>query len=200
MITAIDKNTALVLIDLQKGILKRESAHPISEVLKKVLLLVEAFRKAGLLIVIVTVNPIGAAWLKSRKDEQGIPANRVVQTAMNVALPLTGFMEIVDEIKTEAVDIFIIKKTWNAFYNTLLHEELQKRKVTGIVLCGVATSIGVEGTARAASELGYNISFATDAMTDTKADAHENSLRNIFPRLGESGTSSDIINKLNIMV
>jgi nicotinamidase-related amidase len=122
--------------------------------------------------------------------------NRLAQTILNVALPVTGFLDIADDIKTQSTDIFITKKTWNAFYNTPLHDELQRLKVTGIVLCGVATSIGVEGTARAASELGYNISFATDAMTDSKAEAHENSLRNIFPRIGELGTTSDIIEKL----
>jgi len=47
-----------------------------------------------------------------------------------------------------------------------LNDELKKRNVTGIVIAGISTSIGVEGTARAASILGYNISFATDAMTD----------------------------------
>jgi nicotinamidase-related amidase len=196
MITAIDKNTALVMIDLQKGILKRQSAHPINEVLEKASSLADAFRSAELPIVVVTVNPLGASWLRSRKDEQRIMGNRLAQTILNVALPVTGFLDIADDIKTQSTDIFITKKTWNAFYNTPLHDELQRLKVTGIVLCGVATSIGVEGTARAASELGYNISFATDAMTDSKAEAHENSLRNIFPRIGELGTTSDIIEKL----
>ena len=101
MITAMDKNTALVLIDLQKGILKRVTAHPISEVLEKVVCLVEAFREKELPIVVVKVNPPGASWLKLRRDEQGILANRVVQTVMNIALPLTGFMDIMDEIKTQ---------------------------------------------------------------------------------------------------
>lgn len=196
MITSIDKNTALVLIDLQKGLLKRESAHPVHEILEKASDLVEAFRNEGLPIVAVTVNPLGAPWLKSRKDKQGRTGNMLAQTMLKVALPLTGFLDVVDEIKTQPTDIFITKTTWNAFYNTPMHDELQSRKVTGIVLCGVATSIGVEGTARAASELGYNISFATDAMTDSKAEAHENSIRNIFPRLGETGITNDIIAKL----
>lgn len=190
MITAIDKNTALVLIDLQKGVLKRETVHPIKEVLNKSALLVEAFRKAGLPIVVVNVKPAGAAWLKSRKD------SNVVQNAASAAAPTADFADIVEEIKAQPTDIFVTKKTWSAFYDTPLHDELQKRNITGIVLGGISTSAGVEGTARSASELGYNISFATDAMTDSNPEAHQNSVRNIFPRLGEQGTSSDIIEKL----
>ena len=69
--------------------------------------------------------------------------------------------------------------------------------VTNIVLAGVSTSIGVEGTARAASELGYNITLATDAMTDRNESAHHHSIQNIFPRLGETGTTKEIVEILN---
>lgn len=185
MITTLDKNTALVLIDLQKGITGAQLAHPIQSVLEKAAQLVAAFRKADLPIVIVNVNP-GGAWMSARKD--------VVRPAGSAA---ADFTQIVDEIKTEPDDIFITKQTWSAFYNTDLHDTLQKRGVTGIVIGGVSTSIGVEGTARAASERGYNISFATDAMTDSKPEAHENSIRHIFPRMGEVGTTADVIMKLD---
>lgn len=189
MITAIDKNTALVLIDLQKGIVQMPLVHPIKNILEKSALLVDAFRKAGLPIVAVNVIPASAA-IKLRKDQS---------VAMATPLP-AGFADIVEEIKTQPNDIFVTKGTWNAFYNTSLHDELQKRNISGIVLGGVATSIGVEGTARAASERGYNISFATDAMTDRIAEAHHNSIHVIFPRMGELGTSSEIIEKLKSRV
>ena len=188
MITAIDKNTALVLIDLQKGVVKMDVAHPIKNVLDKSAQLVDAFRKAGLPIVVINVIPAGDK-PHIRKD---------IGVLRNVAAFATGdFAEIVDDIKTQPSDIFITKNTWNTFYNTKLHDELQKRNITGIVLAGVSTSIGVEGTARAAAERGYNISFATDTMTDRVLDAHNNSVNIIFPRMGEVGTSTDIIAKLS---
>jgi nicotinamidase-related amidase len=68
--------------------------------------------------------------------------------------------------------------------------------VTNIVLCGVATSIGVESTARDAWERSYNLAFALDAMTDLNADAHERALKIIFPRIGELGTTDEILGKL----
>ncbi|HVD98881.1 MAG TPA: isochorismatase family protein [Cytophagaceae bacterium] len=185
MITAIDKNTALVLIDFQKGILGYKLAHPISSVLEKAALLVEAFRKEDLPVVVVNVVSSGA-WRTTRKDVPS-PVNNLYSPE---------FSEISEKIKTEPFDIFITKEHWSAFGNTPLHEELQKRKITGIVLAGVSTSKGVEGTARAASERAYNISFATDAMTDPNGEAHKNSIEVIFPGLGERGTSEEIIEKL----
>jgi len=73
---------------------------------------------------------------------------------------------------------------------------LKKAGVTQIVLAGVATSIGVESTARQAQELGFNVTLAIDAMTDRSLEAHDNSVLRIFPRLGETGTTSDIIELL----
>ncbi len=61
------------------------------------------------------------------------------------------------------------------------------------MLTGVSTSAGVESTARSAHEHGYNVTLAVDAMTDTNAEAHENSVQRIFPRLGETGTTAEIL-------
>lgn len=185
MITTIDQNAALVLIDLQKYIVQLQCAHPMDGILEKSAQLVEAFRKAGKPIVIVHVEPISGSF-KTRRDAKG-PAMTELPADWN---------EIAPEIKTEPTDIFITKKTWGAFYNTALHEELQKRGVTQIVLAGVATSIGVEGTARSANDYAYNIAFASDAMTDMFAEAHDHSFKCIFPRIGEVGTTAEIIEKL----
>lgn len=181
MITALDARTALVLIDLQRGIVHPPVVDDINILLQNANKLIVAFRNAGLPIVIVTVDPKGGK--VTRKD---------AQASMPTVLP-AEWLDVMPEIKTEANDIFIKKHAWNAFYETCLHEELQQRNITGIVLGGVATSIGVEGTARAAAEYGYNITFALDAMTDRNAGAQQHSKEIIFPRLGETGTASDII-------
>jgi nicotinamidase-related amidase len=182
MITELDKNTALILIDLQKGIVGLPLVHPIEDVLTNSAKLVAAFRKAGLPIIIVNVNPAGAKWIHSRKDAKQ-PGGTMKE----------DWLDITPEIKTEPGDIFITKHTWGAFFETDLDAELKKRGVTGIVLGGISTSIGVEGTARHASERGYNITFASDAMTDMHPDAHEHSLNRIFQRVGEVGTTDEVI-------
>jgi nicotinamidase-related amidase len=186
MVTALDKNTALVLIDLQNGIVQTAKEKGSAKVVENAAKLVSAFRKAGLPIVAVNVNPAGAKWVNARRDGAS-PA----RTPMSAEL-----LEIAPELGAQPGDIFITKHTWSAFYETPLHDELQQRGVTGIVIAGISTSIGVEGTARAASERGYNITFAKDAMTDMFPEAHENSIKYIFPRMGEVDDTDRIVEKL----
>jgi nicotinamidase-related amidase len=196
MVTEIDDKTALVLIDLQKGIAALPTVHSAEAVIAKSAQLVNAFRAKGLPVAIVNVNPLGAKWTQTRVESPSGPKGAEAIAQARSAMEQSGFFEIVPQIETQPDDIFITKGSWNAFYDTALDEQLKSRQITGIVLAGIATSIGVEGTARAASELGYNITFAKDAITDLHLSAHENSLQTIFPRLGEIDDTAAIISKL----
>ena len=196
MITAIDAKTALVLIDLQKGIMGLPTAHSTEQVLEKSIELIKAFRSKNLPVVFVNVNPLGAKWTQARVEQSTAPKGEEAIEQARIAMEQSGFFDLVPQLDVQSDDILITKNTWNAFYNTPLHEILQKLEITGIVLAGVATSIGVEGTARNASEHGYNITFVEDAMTDMHLSAHENSLKTIFPRIGELGTTAEVIDTL----
>jgi nicotinamidase-related amidase len=94
-------------------------------------------------------------------------------------------------------DFRVTKLRWGAFYNTSLDAYLQERGVTQVVLAGIATSAGVESTARAAHEHGYHVVLAVDAMTDRDAAAHANSVERIFPKLGETATAAEILDLLD---
>lgn len=185
MITSIDENSALILIDFQYMNTRRELVHPALEVLTHAARLAKAFRRHDQLVVVVNVNPFNAPWMKTRKEPQ----------APMPAITADVF-EIDERLGAEYGDLHITKRNWNAFFETGLDEHLRTQGITGIVLAGIATRIGVEGTARSASELGYNISFATDAMTDISMESHQNCLTQLFPRLGELGTSDEIIARL----
>ena len=186
MITAIDKSTALILIDLQNSIIASPLSHPVEDILNNANKLLEAFRKKSLPVFIVNVNPTGAKWTQTRKD------------AKPMTLPDNNdWYKITDKLHVAESDIRITKHSWNAFFETALEDELKKRNVTGIVIAGISTSIGVEGTARAASERAYNISFVIDAMTDLQVEAHERSIKHIFPRMGETGRADEIIAALS---
>ncbi len=76
---------------------------------------------------------------------------------------------------------------------TDLDLQLRRRGITNIVLCGISTSIGVESTARDARERSCNLTFVSDAMTDMNADAHDRALQIIFPRIGEIGTTDEVL-------
>jgi len=187
MVTTLDKNTALVIIDLQNGIAALPVASPATAIIANAARLASAFQQAGLPVVAVNVNPSGAAWTKTRKEAQQPQAGPMSE----------DWFKLVPEIATIPGNIYITKQSWSAFFNTQLHDELQQLNVTQIVLAGISTSIGVEGTARDASRLGYNIAFAGDAMTDMFADAHAHSMKYIFPRIGEIDTTDKILAKLS---
>ncbi len=186
--TALDPNTALVVIDLQRGILALPIVHPAPDVLARSVRLVNAFRAQRRPVVLVRVawSADGGDALSPRCDAP-TPAR---------TLP-SDFATYADELHADpARDMLITKRQWGAFYGTELDLQLRRRGVTGIVLCGISTSIGVESTARAAFELGYNLTFASDAMTDLSLDAHDRALRIIFPRMGETDTTDAILTHL----
>ena len=90
----------------------------------------------------------------------------------------------------------VTKRTWGAFASTDLEAQLKAKGITQVVITGVVTGTGVEATARQAYEQGFNVTLALDAMTDARAEAHEYSLASVFPRLGETGSTQDILNLL----
>lgn len=96
-------------------------------------------------------------------------------------------------LPAEEGDITVTKQTWGAFHGTDLDAELRRRGVTQVVIGGVATSMGVESTARAAHEHGYHVTIATDAVTDLDPVSHEHSLTRVFPKLGETGSTAELI-------
>jgi len=103
------------------------------------------------------------------------------------------WMEFVPELDRQPSDLVVLKRQWGAFYGTDLDLQLRRRGLTAIVLCGIATEIGVESTARDAYERGYELVFAADAMTGTNAESHTNSLERIFPRMGRVRSTEQII-------
>lgn len=184
-ITAIDPKTALVVIDLQNGIAAMPSAPvPTSEVIKNSVALAEAFRARGLPVVLVNVT--------FAEDFADAVPGRTDQSRGGRQFP-EGWDRIIADLDGHAGDIRVTKRNWSAFYGTDLDLHLRRRGVTQIVLTGIATSIGVESTARFAHEHGYHVTVASDAVTDSNADAHQNSVDRIFPRLAETGTTADIL-------
>jgi nicotinamidase-related amidase len=179
-LTALDEKSALIIIDLQNGIVGLPAAHPISDVIRNARALADAFRSRGLPVVLVNVN--------------GTPPGRTEQ--LRNLQRAAGWTELVPELNQQPGDIAVTKQRWGAFTGTDFDAQLKQSGVTQVVIAGVATSAGVESTARQAHELGFNVTLAIDAMTDMSAEAHANSVQRIFPRLGETGTTADIIGML----
>ncbi|MCQ8781140.1 isochorismatase family protein [Mangrovibrevibacter kandeliae] len=181
-LSTLDPRSALILIDLQKGILGLPTAHPADRVAANASRLAAAFRQKGLPVVVVNVagSPPGRAERSFRADQ--MPAD---------------WTELDPRFGLEPTDHRITKRTWGAFTGTGLEAFLRKEAVTQVVLAGVATTGGVESTGRFAQELGFNVTYAVDAMTDMSLEAHENSVTRIFPRIGETGTTHEIVTLLD---
>jgi len=105
-------------------------------------------------------------------------------------------IEIVPELEQHSHDYFVSKQRVGAFIGTSLDAYLRQRGVTQVFLTGIATSSGVESTARSAYDYGYNVAFVVDAMTDRDADAHRYSVEKMFPRLGETDTTDNVLKLL----
>jgi nicotinamidase-related amidase len=184
-LTTLDPKPALVVIDLQKGLMAVPTVHPIEKVVDRAARLASAFRRHRLPVVLV--NATGRAPGRTEAD----------QARSSDFTPPSDWADLVDELDAQPDDHLVTKLRWGAFHDTSLDAHLQELKVTQVVLAGVATSIGVESTARSAHEHGYHVVLATDAMTDRDPAAHDNSVERIFPKLGETATAAEILDLLN---
>jgi nicotinamidase-related amidase len=180
-ISTLDAKAALVVIDLQKGIVGMPTAHPMAGVIRNAVALAEAFRRDRLPVVLVNVD--------------GAPPGRAERSFSLSQMP-AGWTELIPELNRQPGDHVVTKQTRGAF-NTGLEAHLRQAGVTQVVIVGVATSSGVESTARQAHELGFHVVLVTDAMTDTDADAHHNSVVRIFPKMSETGTTQQVLGLLD---
>ena len=184
--TTLDPKTALVVIDFQKGIAAM-AGEKIRGALENASRLAQAFRRAKQTVVLVNVafSADGGDRPRGRTD------------APPRALPSDpAFSEILAELAPDASDVRVTKKQPNAFYGTDLDLQLRRRGVTQIVLCGVSTSIGVDGTARAAYERSYTVTIASDACADLDPAMHEVVMTKMFPRVAEIDTTDAILRHL----
>ena len=181
-VTTLDSRTALIVIDLQRGVVGLPAAaHTMETVIANSVRLADAFRARGLPVVLVNVT--------------GAPGGRTERVAAGGPRP-EGWDILIPELGQQPTDHLVTKRTRGAFTGTDLEQYLRDQGVTEVVVTGVATGSGVESTARHAHELGFNVTLATDAMTDTSAEIHENSVLRIFPGLGETGTTDEILGLL----
>jgi nicotinamidase-related amidase len=177
-LTTLDPKTALIVVDVQKGIMAFALAHLPGKIAEHAGALCDAFRRKGLPVVLVNVA--------------GGAPGRAEQSPNLGELP-PDWLEFVPELNQQPQDHVVTKRTWGAFTGTDLEAHLKSQGVTQVVICGVATSVGVESTARFAHELGFNVTLAVDAMTDRHGDSHDYAVKRIFPRLGETGTTDEIL-------
>ena len=177
------KETALVLIDLENYIVSRGGApHASADVVSRCAQLAAALRSAGGTVVYVHVLLNETAHLTADRSWPQ-PAEPYPASASEL-VPQAGF---------QPGDILIAKRQWGAFYGTNLDQVLRRKGVKTIIMGGIATNFGVESTARAAHDAGYELVFAEDAMTTVKAEMHAFCIGNTFPMMGRVRSTEEVV-------
>ncbi|MEV7502489.1 isochorismatase family protein [Streptomyces sp. NPDC093018] len=188
-LTTIDPTCAVVVIDLQKGIVSAHADARVTAAVERSAHLADEFRRHGLPVVLVNVT--GRA--PGRTD--AVRFRDAVRSGGGAERP-SDWAEFVDELGVRPGDHLITKRRRSAFHDTGLDTLLRDLGVTQVVLTGIATSSGVESTARSAADHGYHVVLATDAMADPDAEAHRHSVEHVFPRLGETATATEVVTML----
>lgn len=182
------KSTALVLIDLQKGITRHTTApHTAPDVIANGVRLAERFRAAGATVVLVRV-----AFAADGSDRLQTPTD----ASPPAAAPSPDWSDILPEVGPKAGDLVVTKRQWGAFYGTDLELHLRRRATKTIVIGGISTNFGVESTARDAWERAFAMVFVEDAMAAMSAEAHAFAVANIFPRLGRVRSTGEVLKAL----
>ena len=182
------EKTAIVVIDLQKGIASIQS-EPYSPgvIIANTAKLLAAGRKNNMPVFLVHVTPS-----PDLKDS----LRPIAETSFQRSGFNPGWSEFVPELNIQPNDFLITKHQWGAFYGTELDLQLRRRGIDTIILCGIATNFGIESTARYAYELGYNQIFVEDAMAARSKEEHEYPLKYIFPRLGLIRNTEEVMKAL----
>jgi nicotinamidase-related amidase len=181
----IDKRkTALVVIDLQKGISRMETKpYDTKTVISNTARLAKAFRENQMRVFLVHVSFTNGGMFMPLADS-GFPSMGEIPK---------DWSDIVPELGPEPQDVVVTKMQWGAFYGTDLDLRLRRGGLDTIVLTGIATTYGVESTARFANEYGYQQIFAEDAMADITPEAHANAVELVLKRLGRVRKTDEIL-------
>src|ERR1700730_16474024 len=132
------KKTALVLIDLQIGIVGMNTVpHTAAQVVENSRKLAEAFRAKGAPVVYVRVD---------LNDLVKLPVDQPHNMGDKPLPPVAS--EIAASAGFQPGDILITKRHWGAFAGTDLEQQLKSRGIDTVVLTGISTNAGVESTAR----------------------------------------------------
>jgi nicotinamidase-related amidase len=182
------EHAALISIDLQNSNFARQLApHSAADVLAKTVQLADALRAKGGMIIWVRVDVTSLL---------SLPVDAPLSRPPGSPPPPANASELSPDLGMQVGDVIVTKRQWGAFYGTDLEQRLRRKGIRTLIMSGIATNFGVESTARAAFDLGYELVFAEDAMTSLNADAHTFVAKEIFPRMGRVRSTDELMKAL----
>lgn len=181
--------TALVLIDIQKGILLSDQVAWEDPNIPKATLcaagsVLRAARSAGLLIVHVGVVRPG---LRGTLDEiRTANARKTGQAPRDIIALTAGSSDIDFVLESLPSEEIVYKVGVSAFQGTRLDALLRNACVSDVVVAGVFTHMAVESTVRQGFDIGYRMSVVGDACCSPRTALHENSMSLAIPNFAST--------------
>ena len=172
-------STALIVYDMQVGILRQLKAGP--DVLARVLEVLELARSTGVRIFFMR-------HMSLPKKLAGVFQTRQMMFWQNKTSPddvhpwflrdSPGFA-LAPELAVRDDEAILDKITMSAFEGTPLSIALRDCGLTSFVICGIATEIGIEPTIRHGADLGFIPILVEDACSGGHKEAAERALASI---------------------
>jgi len=180
-ITKIDRDSALVVVDMQKGILAMAPSAEVAGAVGKTAELANTFRELKLPVI----------WVCSL----GLPKGRV-EFSLPATTPPSDFAEFHEDLPVRDGDLKISKRATSAFVSQDLRAHLKDHGTTNVIVAGIALAIGVESTVRDGFDAGYSMTVAIDATIDPMPGRAEAALKFTLPMLCEAGDTAEIVSAL----
>ena len=186
--------TALIVIDVQNdfcapgGYFEKTGADlaPIDPAVDHILTVIAAAREAGVMVMFVrsVYDPV---YLSAAQNER--------RRRLGWDIPLcrdgTWGAEFY-KVAPNAGEVIITKHRYDAFFNTDLELVLRTNGIRNVALCGVATNVCVESTARSAFFRDFEVVVASDCCAARNLPAHEAALENFRRHFGMVATSAEV--------
>ena len=186
------ERAALLIWDMEYAI--GPNAFNYKDILTNLQQLASAARQAGVPVFYSVQTPFdvakeeAAVWVRIRmKRAKASDPNQLLQEKDD-----PHSREIVAELKPQPQDIAFQKRRPDAFVGTDFDLMLRSRGVGTLLIGGVATEGGVEGTARTARNLGYDVVILKDCVGSRSREQHEMALKLMEAAFFEISTASEI--------
>ena len=113
----------------------------------------------------------------------------------NFMLPGSREREIPEAVKPAQGDLLLDKATASIFIGTNFELMMKNRRITTLLFTGIATELGIESSARDASNRGFYPVVVSDCVSSMDREAHERSLK-ILERVAIVKNSTEIIESI----
>jgi nicotinamidase-related amidase len=137
----VQLRTALLIVDVQVGLVALMPAGVRDSVLPKIKNLLTKARSSGVPVIYI--------------QHDGAPGHPLE--------PHTEGWKIYPSLQPSEGECVIRKRESDSFFETTLQQELEKRGITRLIIVGAMTEYCVDTTCRRATSLGYDVALASDA-------------------------------------